>query len=252
MRVLGLTFVRNAEAHLQDAMDSMASYCDTVCTIDDRSTDRTGDILRAHPAVSNVFIVDPVVSHEPWHFPESWLLNALYRMADFYSPDWVVMLSADERIDPADRVRERLEAASPEVSGVRMHLISAWNDPDYPHMVPVMGQGRALVCRVWRYRPGLIASGKRLHNHYSPVNLLDFGRLEYLPDLHIAHSGWSTLAERIAKVDLYSSLDPHLELNEGVPYDVGLLFGYERDRIDELIQEYERRVALIRDPRAGS
>jgi hypothetical protein len=62
----------------------------------------------------------------------------------------------------------------------------------------------------------------------------------------IEHSGWSTLAERIAKVDLYAALDPNLELNNGVPYDLGLLFGFERHRVDALVQEYEGRIAQIR------
>lgn len=246
LNVLGLSFVRNAEDRLQAILDSMATYCDSICVVDDRSSDRTGEILRSHPRVSNVFTIDPQISNDPWHFPESWLLQLLYRMADFYQPDWVVMLSADEHLEPVELVRETLLHAADETAGIQTYLTSTWSDPLYPFMVPLMGQARSLVGRIWRYHPGLESGRKRLHNSYFPGNVSDFGQIVYSNELTIAHFGWSTLAERIAKVDLYTALDPKLELNDGVPYDLGLLFGYERHRTDELIREYGRRLEQIR------
>ena len=246
MKVLGLSFVRNAEARLPAALDSMAVYCDQIFLIDDRSTDRTGEILQAHPAVTNVFTVDPALSDAPWYIPESTLLGMLYRMADLCQPDWVVLLSADESIVPAEQVRALLSGAEPDTAGFQMHLVSAWNDDLYPFMVPIMGQARSQAGRIWRYRPGLVSSEKRLHNSYFPVNITDFGRVEFRGDFVIDHAGWSTLAERIAKVDLYTALDPDIELNNDIPYDVGLLFGFGRHQIDDLVWEYERRLATIR------
>ncbi len=246
MKVLGLSFVRNSEASLQATLDAMATYCDQIYVVDDRSSDGTANILRNHPSVSNAFTIDPGLSDDPWHFPESWLLDLLYRMADLSQPDWIVLLSADETLEPGEAVRQKLSSAAAETSGFQTHLTSSWNDPHYPLMVPLMGQARSLVGRIWRYNPGLVAGHKRLHNSYFPSNITDFGRVAYSSELRIAHQGWSTLAERIAKVDLYTSLDPNLELNNGVPYDIGLLFGYERHCIDELVEEYERRVESIK------
>ena len=142
MKILGLSFVRNAQERLPAALDSMAVYCDQICVVDDRSTDRTGDILWAHPAVSNVFTVDPELSDTPWYIPESALLSMLYSMADLCQPDWVVLLSADETIIPAVQVRALLSGAD-EIAGFQMHLVSAWNDERYPFMVPLMGQARS-------------------------------------------------------------------------------------------------------------
>lgn len=246
MKILGLSFVHNAEADVQGALDSMAVDCDEVCVVDDRSTDGTGEILRQHDAVSNVFTIDPTISPNLWHFSESRLLALLYRMADLSQPDWIVMISGDERLIAAGGIRETLAIADSETAGFQTHLISTWADPDYPFMVPIMGQARSLVQRIWRYSPGLVPGTKRLHNRYSPVNISDFGRAEFLSDISIEHTGWSSLAERIDRVDSYSALDPGNELNEGVPYDIGLLFGYERDRVSDLVQEYHRRVERIR------
>jgi hypothetical protein len=246
MHVLGLSFVRNAEERLRIALDSMAVYCDQIFVVDDRSTDCTAEILRAHPAVTNVFTAPSSLSNASWYFPENLLLDLLYRMADLTQPDWVVILSAVECIEPAERVRTLLSSADAGTAGFQLNLVSAWNDPQYPFMVPLMGQARSQAGRIWRYRPGLVSEGKRLHNSYFPANVGAFGRVAFTSELSIAHAGWATLAERIAKVDLYTALDPELELNNGIPYDVGLLFGFQRDRIDDLIREYERRLALVR------
>ncbi len=246
MKVLGLSFVRNAEERLPSALDSMAIYCDEIYVVDDRSTDRTPDILRQHPAVTNVFTAPSGLSDAPWYFPEHMYLDLLYRMADLSQPDWVVILSADERIEPAERVRPILSEAAATTAGIQMNLVSAWNDPHFPFMVPVMGQARSQAGRIWRYNPGLRSEGKRLHNSYFPANIGNYGQVAFTNEFFIAHAGWATLAERIAKVDLYTALDRELELNNGIPYDVGLLFGFQRDRVDDLIREYERRVDLIR------
>jgi len=253
LRILGLSFVRNAEDRLQSALDSMAIYCDEIYVVDDRSTDRTPDILRQHPAVTNAFTAPAGLSEAPWYFPEHLLLDLLYRMADLSQPDWVVILSADERIEPAERVRPLLTEAGAGTAGIQMNLVSGWNDQRFPFMVPLLGQARSQAGRIWRYQPGLRSEGKRLHNSYFPTNIGDYGRVEFTNELVIAHAGWATLAERIAKVDLYTALDPELELNNGIPYDVGLLFGFRRDRVDDLIREYERRLDLIRTaPAQGS
>jgi len=230
----------------------MAAYCDDICIVDDRSTDDTSNLARSHPAVSNVFAIDPMISPGPWHIPECLLLDLLYRMADVNRPDWIVMLSDDERIEDPYGIREKLSAADAETVALQTYLVSSWSDPQYPHMVPVMGQARSSVTRIWRYRPGLQPARKRLHNSYCPSNIADSGRVEFRDDITVSHAGWSTLARRIAKVDLYQSLDPNDELNDGVPYDIGLLFGYKRERIPDLISEYHRRVALIRGEKCGN
>ena len=52
-------------------------------------------------------------------------------------------------------------------------------------------------------------------------------RIARLDRITVVHDGWNTLRKRLAKVDLYHTLDPDGQYNCGVPYDEGLLFGYK-------------------------
>jgi glycosyltransferase involved in cell wall biosynthesis len=234
-------FVRNGESRVEKTLDSMAAYCDAVYVLNDRSTDGTLEVLRNHPLVANVFTADPRISSQSWFFSESACLNLLYRMADFYLPDWLVVLADDEIINPAGSLRDTLQQVDEGVAAIKLNRVSSWTDELYPLMVPLMSRARALDGRLWRYFPNLIPYEKPLHNGYLPANIEKFGATYTLPNHELVHGGWDTLANRIEKVDLYSALDSECKYNYGVPYDKGLLFGYTRDQIPALIAEYRRR-----------
>jgi hypothetical protein len=120
-------------------------------------------------------------------------------------------------------------------------LRSTWKDIDFPQMVPLMGTATGTRLPLWRYVPGLRAGRKPLHNLQWPANLADFGRLEDLAGVGMVHSGWDTLAKRIARVRTYQALDPNGEHNFGKAYDRSLLFGYALDDLEGLKVEYRRR-----------
>ena len=69
----------------------MAVYCDEICVVDDRSTDRTYFLFGCIRRVLNASTVDPELSDTPWFVSESALLSTLYSMADLCQPDWVVL-----------------------------------------------------------------------------------------------------------------------------------------------------------------
>ncbi|HEX2190536.1 MAG TPA: hypothetical protein VHG51_16630 [Longimicrobiaceae bacterium] len=251
MRILGIMMVRNGASRLKDTLDGMAAYCDSVVALDDRSVDSTAQVLQEHPVVSNHFTANPALSQDPWFFPESMNLDLLYRMADFERPDWVVAADDDVRFEPGERVRSFLSGVDPGVAAIRVRCVSTWNDPEYPLMVPLMGAATSRQGRIWRYRPGLRPGDKPLHNGYLPVNVSDFGEVVPTEEIVCYHDGWDTLRKRIEKVDLYRRLDPECRLNHGVPYDRGLLFGYSREAVDELVGEYRVRLARRQEHDAG-
>lgn len=241
MNLLALLLVRNAEDRLQTLLDSVATCCRSILVLNDRSTDGTLDVLRNHPAVTNIFSSNNALPLRPWFFSESMCLNLLYRMADFHMPDWIIALSDDETVDSFAALSEKLEAADPNTAGFQLRRISTWDDPLYPLMVPLMSKAKGLDGRIWRYHPNLMPGTKWLHNGYIPANIETFGGVETLEGVTLIHHGWNTLERRLEKANTYYSLDPDCKCNFGVPYDKGLLFGYDLNHIHELIAEYQRR-----------
>ncbi|WAJ47586.1 peptidoglycan DD-metalloendopeptidase family protein [Mycobacterium sp. Aquia_216] len=242
MRILAVTRAHNAGETLANTLDSLATFCDDIYAIDDRSTDDTAAILANHPAVTNVVRARADLPSTPWLIPESTGLELLYRMADFCRPDWIVMVDADWTFQIDVDIRDVLARTPQDVAALMCPMESRWDDPEYPDMVPVMGTAEALRGPFWRWRPGLYAGAKLMHNAHWPANITDHGRIGQLDGTRLTHNGWSTLEERISRVRHYMRLDPDSRHNFGVAYDRSLLFGYALDEVSLLKADYQRRV----------
>ncbi len=230
--------IRNAEKRIKDSLEAISNYSDAIYILDDRSMDRTKEIAMNFSKVKNVFGADPNISDKDWYFKESEMINLLYRMADFYCPEWIIHLDDDEILEPNDQIRDILSNMGDNISGIKCPKISVWDDPDYPLMVPLMGAARQMSGAVWRHFSGLCADSKPLHNSRLPINIARYGKVISCEKIKFFHKGWNTLKKRILKVEKYYRLDPKCEYNEGVSYDKGLLFGYERNSINKLIRDY--------------
>lgn len=248
MRILGLFRVHNGADILPRVLDSLAGWCDDIYAIDDRSTDRTPDILAAHPAVTNVVRARADLPQTPWLIPEPPGLELQYRMADFCRPDWIVMIDSDQVVEADVDIRNTLAGVPEDVAAVMCPMIPSWEDSDYPDMIPVMGPAESVRGPFWRWRPGLRAGTRVIHNPHWPANITEHGRIGLVNEIRLVHNGWSTLAERVAKVQHYHRLDPDCRQNFGVPYDRALLFGYALDEVDLLVSDYQRRVRGDFDP----
>jgi glycosyltransferase involved in cell wall biosynthesis len=234
--------VHNGGILLEECLASLSGVCDEICAVDDRSSDSSYETLTSCEAVTNIFRVPLRLGRQPWVLGETPLLNLLYRMADLCGPDWIVMLDHDQYLEDAHEFRLLLESSPRDVAGYELRLQSVWLDPEYPRLVPLLGTAETRSTRVWRHRPGLEPGQKWLHNGVAPSNLRDFGATLFASTPRVIHSGWSTLAARIEKVDFYSSLDPDYTWNDGVPYDRGLLFGFSRSELDKLRAAYRVRM----------
>jgi hypothetical protein len=242
VRVLGLMMVRNGAGRVQEALDAMAGYCDGACVVVDRSTDATEDIVRRHPLVNACHVIPPGSSDRPWAGGEDRLLTVLYGMAEAQRADWILRLDCDERVEPGGRLRSVLASVAPAAAAVLFPKWSTWDDPEYPDLVPLMGSGRTMNGAAWRPSPGLRAS-RPLHNPRLPAGVETRGPVVENHEIVFMHSGWSTLAKRVRRVEAYMALDPEGRWNYGVPYDEGLLFGYRLDQLDELVADYRSIVA---------
>jgi glycosyltransferase involved in cell wall biosynthesis len=251
MRILGLLMIHNSAPFLAQTLTAMSAYCDHIFILDDRSIDSSVEIARSFPKVANIFSANNSLPQVAWYFRENLMYELLYRMADFYQPDWIIQLDDDEYIETASGLRGLLAVTTPQVSCIKFPKVSLWNDARYPQLVPLMGSATNRSGAVWRYFPGLQPHGKPLHNPRFPANIELFGESRLSDDIRFIHRGWDTLDKRIQAVDKYSLLDPTFEFNQGIPYDTGLLFGYKRNEIDKLINVYREKyaTALLHDNR---
>ena len=236
---------RNSGDRLSSQLEKMSEYCDGVCAVNDRSTDNTRDVLRSHPLVKNEVTIPSDLSSQPWYFDEGTLLNLCYKLAEVCKPDWIIRIDDDEELFGAHGVRRFLAEQPASVAAVAFPRVSTWSDVEYPDMVPLMSKATAPQgAGLWRFHRDVFAA-KRFHNPRIPAQVYSAGTVIQADSMSLMHDGWDTLKKRIEKVDLYNQLDPTCELNGGVPYDRGLLFGFERSNITGLIDEYKRRLEGI-------
>jgi len=105
MKLVGLTRVKNEEMMMQEHLDHMAKFCDSICVYDDRSTNGTLEIIKNHPKVKKILrtskrwkpkpvgtVKDPL---ELWKKNQK-MLNAARRSL---KPDWFIFLDIDEFFD---------------------------------------------------------------------------------------------------------------------------------------------------------
>ena len=243
--ICGACMVRDIVDTTMHAVRQLAEHCDVIVILVDRADGDLPNLTADLVVPAIVLSVPPSLGIGPWLFPESAMLNLIYRAVDLVAPTWVVFLDQDQQlaIHPGvSSLQGALSKVEADVTGISVQVRSVWNDPEFPLMVPVMGSGIGFQVRAWKYCEGLLPGGKPLHNGVAPVNLLgDAVRTEIFA---IDHFGWPTLRARIDRARYYLGRDPESRWNGGVRYDEGLLFGYTLERLDELVSEYGRRVAV--------
>ena len=188
--------VKNEAEHLGHCLASVQGLVDEIVVVDTGSTDATVAVARAHGAKVSFF---------PWVGDFSAARNESLAQA---TGDWVLVLDADEAIDPVDFSRIRQACAQDSVSGflvlIRNYLPDgnrlAMDDPAKPNPGGYTeGAGHAFcgdsrILRLFRRLPGLAYRG-RLHELVEPFfqeRHLALGTL----DAVIHHYG-QTLAARV-------------------------------------------------------
>src|SRR5205823_3610674 len=102
--------VRNGADVLPEWLDEAGRFADAVIALDDGSTDTTGDVLRAHPLVAQVLVNRPRAGYLGWH--DGVNRNRLLAAAAEMTPEWIVSVDIDERIDPSDAAALRAFVAT--------------------------------------------------------------------------------------------------------------------------------------------
>lgn len=99
MSVIGLTRIRNEEAIIQDTLDHMSTFCDTVIVYDDCSTDRTVEICKKHQVV-RLIVMGNEWDKNRWNAEYQNRHQLYIQAAKIANPnDFIVYMDADERIE---------------------------------------------------------------------------------------------------------------------------------------------------------
>lgn len=92
-----ITRIRNEEHIIQDFLDYYAPFVDGIYVYDDVSTDRTLEIVKAHPKVKGIVegkVWDTDRTRAEWQTRQ-----AVLELAQKDNPEWIIYADADERIE---------------------------------------------------------------------------------------------------------------------------------------------------------
>lgn len=101
MKIVGITRVRNEESIIQNTLDHVSKYVDSIHVYDDASEDNTQEVCFMHPAVEYLhrnhhWDSDPVKRAKA----EGLHRQTVYESAIESGADWVYCFDADEYIEP--------------------------------------------------------------------------------------------------------------------------------------------------------
>ncbi|HPQ71147.1 MAG TPA: glycosyltransferase family 2 protein [bacterium] len=178
--------VKNEEANLPRCLDNLARFCDHIVAYDDGSTDRTVEILRSHPKVRHVVVMDKGYYHESHDY------GLAMALATLTNPDWIMRIDADEILDEMGvrRIRELL--AIPGYKAWALKRFNCVGDEDHGDLAEIHW------C-LYRHEPGKVFF-YNIRNH-SPFPCLDkidgkWGQA----NLRIRHFGYVDKDAELAKI----------------------------------------------------
>lgn len=205
-RLLCVTPLRNERRYLPDFIANVAPHVDGIIALDDGSTDGSGLIAAAHPAVLEVMRRPP---REPHQWDELGNRRRLVEAAARRGAEWVLALDADERVERDFRSRMEAAIAGGDADGPLAYDVvirELWDAPDRYRVDGVWGQKRS--ARLFRLRRDHDFGARALHGHWAPENSRGPDGAFALADLVVYHLRMIDAADRERRMRRYMALDP--------------------------------------------
>ena len=169
---------RDEEAFIAQCLDSAKDFVDEIIVVDTGSSDRTPEIAKSYGAKVYEF---------PWNDSYADARNESLKRA---SHEWILVLDADEKLDPATAHLLRREIANPRAEGYNILFRNVMTDGVTPDITSHR------VCRLFRNDPKYRYES-RVHEHVENAITRNGGRVGQL-DVLVHHYGYRTdiVAER--------------------------------------------------------
>ncbi len=205
-RVLALLQFHNEMRYLPGYFQNVPAQVDGIIALDDGSTDGSGDFVAQQPSVLGLIRL-PASEPHVWNEPEN--RRRLIEAALQHTPDWLIAVDADERLERDFRERAVREIWRAEARGYGVYYVrlrELWDHPDTYRVDGLWGRKRRN--RLFKARPDHSYDMRALHGSWAPLNGKRRFRLKHRADLIIYHLKMIHRQDRIERQQRYQTLDP--------------------------------------------
>ena len=198
--VVALLPVRNGEEDLPHCLSSLEAIVDAIVALDDGSTDRTAEILEAHPKVKVLLRNERRETAAGWD--DSLNRNRLLAASSDLGPDWILSLDADESIDHDDAtaLRRFLEYDAVPGFAYGFRVFRMIGDLDH------YDRSDLWVYRLFSYDPDHRFPPEQFHFVPVPRGIPSTRWLK--TTIRIRHLGSLTEQRRLRRIHKYAEADP--------------------------------------------
>ncbi len=204
-RLTLVMLLRNeSDRYLDKVLEQARQYIDAAVILDDASEDNTVEICRRELAGLPLTLFS---NPEPGFGNEVNLRKQLWTMVSETSPQWILILDADEMFEERATALLRGLLTDPEAYFYSFRLYDMWSENAYREDA-YWNAHQTYRPFLVRYVPGFPYRWLEIPQHCGrfPRNITELKGKQ--SDLRIKHFGWQKPLDRLRKYERYQKLDP--------------------------------------------
>lgn len=213
---LSMIMKNEASKHLKQMLENARSYISDAVIIDDGSEDNS--IALALEVLKGIPV--HLVANPESKFANEWTLRKQqWEETVKVSPEWILMLDADEIFEERFKDQVKMMCCSdPTVNAYSFRLYDMWDENHYRDDDYWMAHNHHRIFLI-RYNPNMQYQWKETEQHCGrfPQNIREFA--VSLSDLRLKHYGYANKEIRTAKYERYQKLDPEAKFGWKEQYE---------------------------------